>query len=232
MSNDFNFQFDFGPEDGEVVTVMMIFYLIYYLVMFAICIASYVLQSVGLYSIAKRRGIKHPGVAWLPVGCDWIMGCISDQYRYVVKGQVKNKRKALLVLEIIMWAVYILLFVLIVGVMIQTLGSAFQPGDLQDPDSAGMIAFVLGIMGLSVLILGLCIPIGVIRYMALYDLYTSCEPRNNVVYLVLNIFISITVPILLFVCRKKDLGMPPRKPQPVVEAWTPMEERSEPWENQ
>ena len=73
---------------------------------------------------------------------------------------------------------------------------------------------------------------------AYYDLFASCEPENKALYLVLGLVFSITLPIFLFICRKKDLGMPARKvvqptpevaPEPVVipVAETP----AEPWTN-
>ena len=92
---------------------MLIFYLIYMVFMLAITVGSYVLQSVSLHTIAKRRGIHKPWLSWLPIGEMWIVGCISDQYQYVVKGRVKNKRKALLVLNIILWACVIAIYVLL-----------------------------------------------------------------------------------------------------------------------
>ena len=92
---------------------MLIFYLIYMVFMLALTVGSYVLQSVSLHTIAKRRGIHKPWLSWLPIGEMWIVGCISDQYQYVVKGRVKNKRKALLVLNIILWACVIAIYVLL-----------------------------------------------------------------------------------------------------------------------
>ena len=70
--------------------------------------------------------------------------------------------------------------------------------------------------------------------MALYDVYTSCTPQNNVVFLVLSILFSVTEPFFLFFNRNRDDGMPPRK-QPQREApkqpqWQPQEETREPWE--
>ena len=61
---------------------------------------TYILSSVGLYTIAKRRGIENPWMAWIPMANYWTMGCISDQYQYVVNGKVRNKRKTLLILAV------------------------------------------------------------------------------------------------------------------------------------
>ena len=72
-------------------------------------IAMYVLTSLGLYTIAKRRAISKAWLAWIPVVNCWIIGCISDQYRYVVKGQMKSRRKSLLTLSVVQLALGLLL---------------------------------------------------------------------------------------------------------------------------
>ena len=86
-----------------------------------VSIAAYVLLALGLYGIAKKRGIHYPWLAWLPVGNAWLLGCISDQYRFVVKGETKNHRKRMLVLSVINLAL-----ALVIGLAAQTLTPA-QP---------------------------------------------------------------------------------------------------------
>ena len=214
--------YDF-PTDEMVpgMEIMLAFYLVYFLIMMGISVAIYVLQSLSIYTIAKRRGIQKPWLAWIPVGDMWIRGCISDQYRYVVKGQVKNKRKWLLGLSAAMWAVYVVFFA--------AFGS-FMVAVIEDTHATEMFG-VAGFFGMGatfLVMMALCVAITVLQYMALYDLYCSCDPNNAVLYLVLGIFVPICQIIFLFVCRKKDAGMPPRRPQPVEPVYT---QPIEPWEN-
>ena len=68
-----------GMEAGFAV-----FYIIYMLACSGLGIAVYVLRALGFYSIAKRRGINHPWMSWIPVLDLWVQGCISDQFQYVV----------------------------------------------------------------------------------------------------------------------------------------------------
>ena len=191
-------------------------------------IAAYVLSALALYTIATRRGIKNPWLSWIPVVNCWIVGSLSDQYRYVVKGQVKNKRKTLLILNIISAVIALTLVIAGLVMAVQTATSFFgmsMTGSWRPEflDTAmGMVATALA---MAVPILGLQIAIKVVRFMALYDIYTSCSPQNNVVYLVLSIIIGITEPLFLFLCRDKDDGMPPRKQDPVQ---TPPQD---PWNN-
>jgi hypothetical protein len=76
---------------------------------------------------------------------------------------------------------------------------------------------------------GIAIAAAVLRYMALYDLYASCDRNNHVIYLVLSIFLPATEAFFVFFSRNKDEGMPPRrKAEPVVDA-QPVYEQEEPW---
>ena len=92
-------------------------------------IAMYVLTALGLYTMAKRRAINKAWLAWIPVVNCWLIGCISDQYRYVVKGQIKSKRKSLLTLTIIQMAL-VLAFVaaMTVTIICGMNASALTPG--------------------------------------------------------------------------------------------------------
>ena len=184
-------------------------------------IAAYVLTALALYTMAQRRGIKNAWLSWVPVINCWIIGSLSDQYRYVVKGEVKNKRKTLLILNIINW---VLTAVLVIGIVVMAvMGIRSAMGPYCDDILGSVIGAVAGVAVLSLPIAGISIALAVIRYMALYDIYTSCQPQNNVLFLVLSIIFRITEPFFLFLCRDKDEGMPPRKQEPV---YTPPQE---PW---
>lgn len=218
-----------GMETGFAV-----FYIIYMLAVSAFGIAAYVLRSIGLYSIAKRRGINHPWMAWVPVVDMWLLGCISDQFQYVVKGKNKNKRKWLLGLNIAMWVVYIVFFVFF-GIMMFDVVSGAMGGMSEDQLLAGLMGPMMGMLGSMIPYMGLAIAVMVVRYIAMYDLYTSCNPQNNVLFLVLSIFFSVTEPFFIFFNRKKDGGMPPRRVQAQPQYIPPQpsyEPPQEPWENQ
>lgn len=198
-----------------------------FLVVFAIVVvaalwalAMYVLESVGLYTIARNRGLRHPWMAWVPVLNHWLLGCVSDQYRYVVKGQIRNRRTLLLALVII--STLVGWFGSGVSVAnVSALGQMLEGGAIP---YAGMITGTVG-TGLLVAAAGLAVRVllKVFRYLTLYDVYTSCDPNNNVLYLVLGILFSFLTPVFLFVNRNKDGGMPPRKEaayQPTAEEFT------------
>lgn len=172
------------------------------LVALVIAAVFYVLQAVGLYSIAKRRGLSNAWLAWIPIGNYWILGSISDQYQYVVKGKIRNKRKILLILELCIIAVGMIMG-LVSTVLLLT----------ADGSDAVMVSTTVNLIQ-SLLTFGISITAAVFWYMALYDLYSSCCPESNVLFLVLSIVFSFLLPFFLFFNRKRDDGMPPRRPEP------------------
>lgn len=200
-----DFEFPLEELGGMVTGVLFAAFAVVILIVLAISAVFYILQSLSLYTIANRRGIRNPWLAWVPVGSSWIMGCISDQYRYVARGEVRNKRKALLTLNIIM-------VVLEVAVWIFDLYMTIRFGGAVAEGAYGAVAALSAVFTLTSLVTaGISIAVAVISYMALYDLFRSCEPRNGTVYLVLSIFLSWLMPILLMIVRKKDQGMPPKR---------------------
>ena len=177
------------------------------LVALLVGLVFYVLQSVALYSIAKRRGINNAWLAWIPVGTNWIMGSISDQYQYVVNGEIKNKRKIMLILSLCPIAINLIARVVSTALLLASVGS-----------SATEVVMVSSAVTAvqSVVNAGFSIALAVYGCIAMYDLYTSCCPKNNVLFLVLGIIFSFLTPFFLFFNRKRDDGMPPRRPDPVT----------------
>ena len=186
---------------------------------FTFHIAAYILTALALYAMAKRRGIRHAWLSWVPVVNCWVLGSLSDQYRYVVKGQEKSKRKVLLILNIITAVLSLLVLILAIVMAAEVAGGVIYGMDEDDLLEA-VIGPVLGMIGLCLPMIGISIATMIIRYMALYDIYTSCDPGNNVLYLVLSILFNVTEPFFLFFNRNKDTGMPPRRPEPT---WQPQE---------
>lgn len=170
-------------------------------------IVAYVLTALAIYSISCRRGLRNPWLAWIPVVNVWLLGSLSDQYQYVVKGENKNKRKWLIVLSILQWVLGLILVVL----CLVTVGSLIVN------EHAEVFGAVVALVGMILPLAAAAIALCVIRYMALYDVYRSLDPSNAVLYLVLSILFSPTEPFFLFFNREKDLGMPPRKQQPAYE---------------
>jgi hypothetical protein len=174
-------------------------------------LAGYVFSALAIYTIAQRREINHAWMAWIPLINVWILGSISDQYRYIDRGEVKNKRKVLLALNITNCVLVVIGTIMVVVSIVSTILAIDSGAYINEVELLGKVLLSFLIF-LPVAILG--IVSFIIQAIALYDLYTSCDPANNVLYLVLSLIpalSTITRPLFLFLCRNKDEGMPPRQ---------------------
>ena len=196
-------------------------------------ILAYILQALALYTIAKRRGIRKPWLAWIPFGNSWILGSLSDQYHYVTKRVVKNKRKSLLGLEIASSALVVAVVAALVVIIIQFFVGAggMMAGWLEAANTGDLDAVLNGMQYASlprdatiailvmlaaiVPLIGVVITYQVFFWMAMYDLFRSCEPEKSTMYLVIglvgNFIVSGLYSVMMMLCKDKDLGMPPRK---------------------
>lgn len=214
-----------------------------------ISIAVYVFTALALHTIAKRRGINNPWLAWIPFANTWLLGCISDQYRALARGETKYRRRVLLITEIITSVLAAVVGVMAFSMLINML--SFAQGNLENLDSMsdamsqqllGTIAGpAVGMVLFALVLLPVAIVHAVFGYIALHDIYKSCDPGNATLFLVLSILIGYAQPIFLFLCRNKDFGMPMRQaPQPVYQPYQPVYEQptyaqpatppAEPWE--
>ena len=110
----------------------------------------------------------------------------------------------MIVLQIIMFALVVAIVAGVIGTVVQSLMLMDRMTDETAMDLMGNMGFLalayLALLGVSIAVL-------VFYYICLYDLYSSCNPQNGALFLILSIFISVTTPFLLFACRNKDLGM-------------------------
>ena len=211
MQYEYDFEYMFpeimeGAADGiatGMIGLVFGIFLIVYLLALAFSVVSYVLGAVGMYRIAKRRGIHHAWLSWIPVGSSWLLGSISDHYQYVVKQKVTKRRKILLILSIICT---VMGFVFGMGAGILATAEIVGETAASVLSAALMVIGYLGLMGLSIAITVIC-------YIAYYDLFRSCKPGNAVLFLVLSIIFNVTLPFFVFFISNSDEGMPARRPQ-------------------
>lgn len=212
----------------EEIFEMMGILVVYDLAIWAFSIAMYVLMSLGLYTIAKRRGIEHAWLAWLPVGSTWILGSIADHYRKVTRGERKNRRTVMVVLS----AVVFLLALIVIFTMFGSVFELIMDMEYGHYDEEEVVLeFIAGMfssVGLSLLMSGAAIAMTVLQYICLYELFESCDPQNKTLYLLLSIFLGVSS-ILIFLCRSKDQGMYPPPPRPPMGYMPPQPPYGQPY---
>lgn len=178
-------------------------------------LVMYIFQSVAYCSVANRRGINHGWLAWLPLGREWITGCIADQYKYTTTRKATKFRVAMLVLSIcaiVLNGIFSGVSVANMASYMESLTEAIMEDSFEKFMSLSVATGTIsGIM--SFLTSCLSIAIYVMQQIMLYYYYSSCCPKAKVALLILGILFPITIPFFLFFNRKKDQGMIPAQPQ-------------------
>lgn len=160
----------------------------------ALMLAAYIFKALGMYTIAEQRRIDYPWLAWVPVANGWLLGCISDQYRYVTRGESRKLRTVLVVFPVIE-------AVLAIAVFAAAAGSLIAGGEVINTATV-IISILLSLVRLTHYM---------IEQAATFDLHRSCNPETAVLFLVLGLIVPGLRSVFLFANWEQELGMPPRK---------------------
>lgn len=171
-------------------------YLVVVGVALLLSLIPYLLQSFGLYNMAKACGFANPWTAFIPYANTFTFGRIAEKY------QKKNGTKSakfgaiLLTLQIVMVVVLIAFVVF----MIALIGIAVAKGDEISEET--VLTIIIPFLLMYLAILGVAIAYTVVYYVALWRIFAIFDNYNATTYTVLSIFFSILAPIFLFVVRK------------------------------
>ena len=182
--------------DEEFLTTFLVIFLGILGVVLLFSLVCWILRSMSLMKLAKRRGIANAWLAWIPVGNYWILGSVSDQYQHLVQGKVTSRRKIMLILAAVSFVLGGATFCLTLAQEIALI--------MEGEEAASAMLLVGSIPG--ILNWGAGIAALVFYHICNYDLYRSCNPRNAVAFLVLGIIFSVCEPFFYLACRNKDLG--------------------------
>lgn len=182
----------------------------------AIVLVLYAFKSAGLYVLAKRRSVALPLLAWFPIARDYLMGCLADQYQRRIGEPKKSMR----------WLLPLLSLLNIVCGALFWYGCNSIPGEVLALSLLTFGGMLIGwlyshlawIIGWICAALAVGIGYTVVRGIVLNRLYRSCDPSNRVVNVIMSLFVPCAESIILFLCRNKDLGMPPESPEELLES--------------
>ena len=174
------------------------------MLLLAVVVVCYVFFSLGLYRIAKRRGIDTPGLAWVPIVQMWTVGCLAMDYDRRTKQKSMRYDHLLLWFSVALFIVALIATIVITATKIMNGGSfEIQTGEMYNNWLVMMPATV------TLALWAIC----------LLKIYQSCSPKNYTVLFVLSLVFSIIVPFVLFALRDSDKGLPEvpetaERPQP------------------
>ncbi len=211
-----SYDYDYGYSDyGSDFAVVGIIVVLYYLLMLAYLVTNYVLQSLALYRIAKNRGLKNPGLAWVPVANAWTIGAIAD-HQSSLRGLFQKWRGTLLALSIISACGLVLYFVVAFGIVF----SAFF----------GMATFAAALIPAVLVILVwafVSVAYSFCTMICLYKIYEELVPQKAIKYIILSILVPLGAPICLLIASKSMIGVPVYQ-QPYYPPYTPDQNQNTP----
>ncbi len=172
-------------------------------------ILFYIFKSVGIYSIAKNRGVKAPGLAWLPL-FDWlILGRSADHLRK--EDGAKHS-------GIGGWIFFLSLVVLAGDVagytVLGTLTKDNATAKIQHAIST--IAWFLPVM---IIVAACSITLIVLKIVSLGYVYEALT-KAHVALLILSIIFAWLIPVFLFAIRKRGK----KKDDPPFEGFAQLKE--------
>ncbi|MDF2567609.1 MAG: hypothetical protein K0R90_1065, partial [Oscillospiraceae bacterium] len=210
----------YSTDSASVVAGLIGFFAVFYMIVLAFVIALYVFQSLGLMTLAKKRNIQNPWMAWIPFAGTYLLGKVADDVTER-NGKRTSYRKILLGLQIALTAITLIFTVVIMVAAIMYAGtSANISGDIwNNPEffldngqnyvvSGGSLAGTLDtVMPIVVMLMMICVlPLSIIYcvfyYIALHKIYKDYVPGEAVMYLVISILFSIQG-IFMFMIRDK-----------------------------
>lgn len=174
-------------EGSGVVAAVLLVVAAVLLVVLAYVAVCYIFNSIGLYTIAKNRGMKNPFLAFIPIANSYYLGKISDDINATMNKKSSNAIW-LLVLNIIF---FVLDFVYIIISALTAL--------------TGSYAVMGGIALIYLLLLAANVTYSVFSYISLYKIFKEYAPENSVLFLVLSILFGINA-FFLFAIRNKKSG--------------------------
>lgn len=180
--------------------LVMLIMLAIYAVIGIVALGSYIIKSMALYRLSKSRNIPNAFLAWIPVGCDWIVGKITEGIDEK-RGINRKWSVVLLALLIVMIAFYVAVYVcmFIMMVVIMATGEGIADGAI----GAAVIFLVLFYIGVFVAAL-VAMAYTICQYICIYKLYEDLVPEKALKYMLLHCIVPLAGPILLLKCSKLE----------------------------
>ncbi len=167
-----------------------------FLGLLGLCVADYVISSLGLYRLAKIGQIKKPWLSWIPGANYWIVGSIVDGYEE--KNGIKRKWEVVLPVLLGITFVCVVVYILLLGVMAEEM--------IDDPyristefwmSVTGMYLWMI-VGGLSGLALMGC------QMVCLFKVFEANAPEKAVKYFLLSLLVPLAEAICLFKCANRE----------------------------
>ncbi len=196
----FGDSYGFSPYGGDEAFgyLAMLFggiYIIFVLGGLLLSITSYILRSIGLYSIGEKRGMSGNGLAWIPFVGLYRASSILDDIN--ARNGSRTRYGALTLSGFCIGIVAVIIY--IAGFISIALTGSFDRG-------AGaslvvvIICFMLGVF--------VSMAASVIYYISLYEIFKHYRQKSAVLWTVLSVMLSFMPGFFLFALRNAEPSAP------------------------
>jgi len=176
----------------------LIIMLVIVAVFILIALAQYIMQSIALTHIGRRRGIKRPWLIWIPIVRNWAIGALADDYD-ARNGLKRRFRVLLLVFVILFYCIYVVLY----GSLFAAIPTLEAMEDNPQLIVSGVIGLFMGIYSGAIVIAISGLVITALNYICVYKIYESLSSRRCVLHFILSIIVPLYMPISLL-CLKNS----------------------------
>ena len=191
-------------ETAIGITAVFVILLVY-LILIGLGIANYVMTSLGFYTIAKRRQINNPWLAWIPFANYWTIGAITSEYDS--RNGIKRKWEVvLLVLSLLGIGIFIVTYIALIIYAIVITASF---GEMTAAPSVG---FVVPLIVLYVIMILAAMAMGALQicyYICVFKIFESTVPEKALKYLLISVLVPLGLPICLLKCKDKGYSICP-----------------------
>ena len=191
----------FQNTDPEAFRILLLVLCVISVIATVFALIMYIFEAIGLYSVAKRRGLKHPFMAWIPYTNTYLFGKAAEQYETAVKGKSKNYKAILLSLSIILTAVTVLF-----NVVIYALSNSIVYLAQDCAYNSDATVLIISLILLYIALLVVSVTYSVFYFIALHKIYRSFSTKSSTLLLIFSIIFTVIVPFVIFASRKKDDG--------------------------
>lgn len=209
--------FDYISELGvpdETVSFFLAIFIGTFTISLLIGLALYLLESIGVYKMAKSAEIKNPWLAFIPVANGWVFGTLAEKYKK--KNGTKSARFGIIlpVLEGIVLIEAIALTIFTVISIKEITGYALDAVNTSSEMAPEQFMSLISVIILYFALMAVAIAYAVVFFIALWRVYSSFDKPNATLYIVLSVVFTISVPIILFIIRNRKPEFDPHNNMP------------------
>ena len=172
-----------------------------------ISVATYILTAIAVMKMGRKIRAGAPWLSWIPGPDAYALGRVADEDSRR-RGRPETKFRILLPIltglaALLTALVVVMVIALAMGTIIAIFGGFYDwvsGVDTTGTDMEGLAALVGLLILARILMLLLSIP----RLIALWHVYRVFCPDRAILFLMLNIFVNVTIPVTLMIASARE----------------------------